>query len=124
MMQRVTDYLGQVPGKLQSADENIARAWRERNMAQFVKLWIVDSIALGLFGFLMPLILGGIGIAIVRAYHFIRPKGAMTEAALSAYMSGMMNGLWNYAVVFGLITAFLAFVSAIPIISLKGGRRT
>ncbi len=123
-MQRVIDYLGQVPGRLQSADANIARAWRERNTGQFVKLWLVDSIALGLFGFLMPLILGGIGIAIVRAYHAVRPKGAMTEAALSAYMSGMMTGLWNYAVVFGLITAFLAFVSAIPIISLKGGRRS
>ena len=123
-MQRVIDYLGQVPAVLKAADDNIARAWREKNTAQFVKLWIVDSVALGLFGFLMPLILGGIGIAMVRAYHFLRPKGAMTEAALSAYMSGMLSGVWNYALVFGLITAFLAFVSAVPIISLKGGRRT
>lgn len=122
-MDRVIYYLSLVGSFIKAADEAIARAWRERNWGTFVKLWIVDSIAMGLFGFLMPLVLGGIGIGVVRTYHFLRPKGAMTEAALSAYMSGMMSGLWNYAVVFGLITGCIALVTAIPIVSLKGGRR-
>lgn len=122
-MDRVIHYLSLAGRFLKAADDEIARAWRERNWPAFFKLWIADSIGLALFGFLMPLIVGGIGIAIVRAYHFLRPKGAMTEAALSVYMSGMYSGLWNYAVVFGLITGFLALVSAIPIVGLKGGRR-
>jgi hypothetical protein len=122
-MDRVFDYLSSAGAFLRAADDEIARAWREKNWPAFIKLWIVDSIALALFGFLMPLILGGFGLAIIRIYHFLRPKAAMSEAALSAYMSGMMSGLWNYAVVFGLITGFLALVSAIPIISQKAGRR-
>ena len=120
-MGRVVDYVSLLPGLLKRADDEISRAWRERDWAQFVKLWIVDSVALALFGFLMPLIVGGVGLAIIRIFHAVRPR--MTEAALSAYMSGMMSGLWNYAVAFGLITGFLALISAIPIISTKGGRR-
>jgi hypothetical protein len=120
-MERLLEHLSSIASFLKSSDDAIARAWRERDWPAFLKLWIVDSIALGLFGFLMPLVLGGIGIAIIRVFHAVRPR--LSEAALSAYMSGMLSGLWNYAVAFGLITAFLALVSAIPIISLKGGRR-
>jgi hypothetical protein len=97
---------------IHSLDEAIVTAWRSRNWQSFVKLWLASSVGVTAFVFLLIYIPGILFVEGTRVYRYFKVGGnALDGVAVSANISLLYSGLWNFAVAFAAITLVIALLS-------------